>query len=246
MRIMKKIIFLIFMMLLFLNNVFADDSFEILSEVTKYYKIVTNYERSMYFLSLDDYNSSNIFSSSYEISEEEYENDSNIHILSSGIVETTYKKMTTSISKNDKYYRYKNIVVWKKMPKIRSYDVIAIGFNSNVKISGTPISSLKYDSKTLTNSNFKKTNTGASSTFKLPSGTYSNVIAELYFNVEKNASATILTQKVYGDYAHSTSSVSLNNASKHSINTSGINFDSSVVNSFDDISCAVVTLNNNW
>ena len=114
MRIMKKIIFLIFMMLLFLNNVFADDSFEILSEVTKYYKIVTNYERSMYFLSLDDYNSSNIFSSSYEISEEEYENDSNIHILSSGIVETTYKKMTTSISKNDKYYRYKNIVVWKK------------------------------------------------------------------------------------------------------------------------------------
>ncbi len=243
---MKKIIFLIFMVLLFLNNVFADDSFEILSEVTKYYKTVISYDCSMCFLSLSNYNSSNILSSSYEISEEEYENDNNIHIMSSGIVETTYKKMTTSISKNDKYYRYKNIVMWKKMPKIRSYDVIAIGFNSNVKISGTPISSLKYDSKTLTNSNFKKTSTGVSSTFKLPSGTYSNMIAELYFNVEKNTSATILTQKIYGDYAHSTSSVSLDNASKHSINTSGINFDSSVVNSFDDISCAVVTLNNNW
>jgi|GEM_PF-1021905 len=65
------------------------------------------------------------------ITEEAYERVSEDDIISTkslvtGIRETTYKKLTTTIIKNGSYYRVRNDLTWKKMPSTRSYDVFGI------------------------------------------------------------------------------------------------------------------------
>lgn len=100
-------------------------------ETTKYLKTVTHYGNN--FLLSNNINSS----MTYEVSENEYNNAGDKPIITrdaSGAVETTYKRMTVSIAKNGSYYRYKNILVWKTIPSQRSYDIIGIGFYSNLKL----------------------------------------------------------------------------------------------------------------
>ena len=51
-----------------------------------------------------------------------------------GTVETTYKKVVSTLSKNSNYFRYKISVTWKNIPSTRSYDIIGIGFLGSVKV----------------------------------------------------------------------------------------------------------------
>lgn len=240
---MKKKILLIFLItfLILFEPMFAKDSCDIVFEKVKFYKVITYYNN--YFLYS---NENDIHSKVVEISEDDYLNEDYVEVNNNGIVETTYKKVVTSILKNNKKYKYKNVVTWKKMPKVRSYDIISIGYNSSVKLSGNPNFKLKYGSTSSTKSSFKKSGSGVSAIFELPNGSYDNIVIELYFDVEKNIDATILTQKISGDYAHSVSSVTFNDSLKHNVNLSGINFDSSVINKFDDIPCVSVSINESW
>lgn len=78
-----------------------------------------------------------------EITEQEYLINKNISPL--GSIETTYKKMTTTIVKINSYYRYKVDLEWKKMPKYRGYDIIGIGIESSkVKISSNEKFKINY------------------------------------------------------------------------------------------------------
>lgn len=103
---------------------------EVVGVQTKYYK--TTYVNDLY----QTYTTSSLNNIAFteEITEEEYNSESSISLLSNP-VNTEYKKMTTSIVKTNGKYRLKNVLDWKKMPKTRSTDIIAIGINSSV-VSG--------------------------------------------------------------------------------------------------------------
>ncbi len=173
------------------KSVLAEEDFEPISEVTKYYKTVTY--NSNHSVNNNDLNYIDSNSVTYEITEEEYNSieENNLVIASSGTTETTYKQMTTSILTNGSYYRYKNELTWKNIPTSRSYDIIGIGFFSTVKVrSNSTHFSMSYcytDGSCYTNTTnypqiFSK---GAGTTFKLPTGALRSLKQTFYFDVEK-------------------------------------------------------------
>lgn len=85
-----------------LSNV---DDDKLLIETTKYYKTTNNY--AFYKKELTVENSNTI-----EITKDEYDSF-NVQNSKATTVETTYKKLTSSISKNGNFYRYKAKLTWK-------------------------------------------------------------------------------------------------------------------------------------
>ncbi|MBQ7105144.1 MAG: hypothetical protein IJN90_04735 [Bacilli bacterium] len=238
---MKKIIIVLIAMFATIPTLaFADEGdFEIVSSNEKYFKTTTIN-----------------FSTSYteEISKEEYEFSNINEGISpriSSYISTEYKKMTTSILSNGSYYRYKVVLDWKKMPKVRSYDIIGIGHNSSVKMAGSPTFNLKYCTEistctTTTTATKQSFSNGAGASFKLPTGDFVTLQVTFYYNVEKNSNSTLYSQTAYGDYSHATSSVTANQAKQYSVDTSGIVLNSSVYNYYDSISTASVSWSGNW
>lgn len=248
---MKKIFLVVFAvcsMMLIPNIVLAKkDSIEELkklSETVKYYK--TMEARNIQQLNTNSLNSSY----TTEISKEEYDSANNTNSINASI-ETNYKKMTTTIYQNGSYYRYQTKLEWKTMPKTRSYDIIAIGINPSVSIASS-ISFNQYycfnNGECKNNSTYysKSTASGGGASFKLPTGDLKVLNSTIYFDVKKNINATILKQDAYGDYAHATSSVSNTQSQNYTMNTLGINLNSSISNLYDSIPVAQATWNGNW
>ncbi len=214
---------------------------------TKYYKTVTIQSSVQSFS-----NETNNNSYTVEISRDEYESYNPMIDANSTTIETTYKKMTTSISKVDSHYRYTVTLEWKNIPKVRSYDTIAIGFPSSVKVATTPIFAENYcvtNDDCYTSTGYKYSYVGSNGvgvTFQVPTGNLSSLNQKMYFDVEKNTQSTILRQFAYGDYAHATSSVTLSDSKKYTVGTTGIVFESGVINKYDAIDCAETTWSGNW
>ena len=171
--------------------------------------------------------------------------------MSQGYIETTGKKMTTTIVSIGNYYRYKVSLEWKSIPSTRSYDIIGIGMNTNVKFASDISFQQNYCySANNCNSNALHTplkiNTGGTAVFQLPSSSLTSLSAYMYFNVSKNTSSTITSQKAYGDYSHATKTISFANAKKHSIGSSGIVLDNSITSYYDSIATATSTWTGNW
>lgn len=244
------------------NNDSAQD--KIISVTEKYYKTITNIVGGNKFVnSANVYSNYNVITSTEEITEEEYNayNASSTNITDSistmsgsidSVSETTYKKMTTTISKNGSYYRYKVVLNWKNMPKVRSYDVIAIGHYASVEINSSLTFTQKYctsinSCKTSTSFTSKISDTGSGAVFKLPTGDFVSLSQTLYFDVKKALDTTVIRQEAVGDYAHAIKSISKENASKFSINLNGISFNStSISNSFDTINSSVASWTGSW
>lgn len=231
----------------------ADNFADNYVESTKYIKTVTHYTNGL-LQSNGDYNVAD-YSRSYEVSEEEYNNAGDEAIITRdvyGVSETTYKRMTVSIAPNGSYYRYKNILYWKTIPAVRSYDIIGIGFYTNLKLhSGVNfIQEYCYNSGSCTSSttNYPQVFTaGAGTTFKLPTGSLSTLKETIYFDMEKKTSATLYGLDAYGDYSHATSTISLNNAKKYTVVlSSGIVLDSSVTSYYDNIGIAHAYWSGTW
>ena len=225
-------------------------------ETIKYFKTDTYYENLGNPDSVMDILNGNAYSITTEISKEEYDAvDTSLpnvyQTRSSCTVETTYKEMTTQLYSHGTGYRYKNQLVWKFIPSVRSYDVIGIGFYASVKPAEFPHFSQHYcNASGCTNSATRTTqifSNGASATFKLPTGDLTSLDETFYFDVEKNTTATIVSQLAAGDYAHATTSTILLNATNHEvIQTSGIQFASSVSGNFDTIDEAVTYWYGPW
>ena len=250
---MKKIIILMFSIFILMPVVtFAnqDDDFKEVAVDVKYYKTVTIYNNA----SNINYLTSYPVSTTYNITKEEYyssdDNNVNVQPLSSTYVETTYKRLTTSISSNGSYYRYKAVLYWKKIPKVRSYDIIGIGRYGSVKVKGTPSFSLKSctSEKCTTTASAVKMNftNGSGASFKIPTGSLISLQATYYYDVEKNTDATILTQKAYGDYSHATTTVTSAESQKYQVSSIGISLDSAVYNKYDTIDTATATWTGSW
>lgn len=244
---MKKLLLFIGLVLLLplCVNASAFSEFVEVSSKTRYFKVITYHNNQSLF------STSGLNSVTEEISEEEYENVSDTGIMpQTASTETTYKKLTTSIQTNGSKYRYSLLMNWKLMPSTRSYDIIGIGFYPSVKVSGNLHFTMNYRNSSGTHTSSAGTsyvgNSGASMIFKLPSGTLNSLDAKLYFDVEKNTDATIITQKAYGDYSHAVKNISLENAKKHTVNTNGIVLNNSINEYYDSISAATDVWNGNW
>lgn len=250
---MKKILMLLFMAIIFLpTGVKAEEyvnEFEEVAKEEKYYK-VTYYEDGIQQYSIASNNRSYV---TIEVSKDEYDNsviNDDVNLNSSAYVETTYRKLTTSILSNGEIYRYKVVSEWKSLPSVRSYDIIAIGHYASVKIKGDLYFYQEYDTSDGTHK-VVKTHTpqyfsyGAGATFKLPTGNVSSLTQTMYYDVEKNTTSTILSQKAYGDYAHATSTISESNALKYTVSSSII-LNSSISSYYDSISSAIATWNGSW
>jgi hypothetical protein len=243
---MKRFLIVSFFIVCFISlssSVNAEE--DIVASSTKYYKTIS-------YVGNNNMSFNNNISITYEITEEEY-NNANIsnEPKNSSTIETTYKRMTTSITKNGSYYRYKNVLYWKNIPSTRSYDIIGIGHFSTVKVHGSTHFEQYYCLTSgpcyTTTTNYPQTfSVGAGTSFLLPPGNLSTLKQTFYFDVEKNTSLTIITQEAYGDYSHAITNVSLNNSKKYTVNYTGISLDGSIINSYDSINKAQVVLNETW
>lgn len=187
---------------------------------------------------------------SMEVTENEYNNQS--FMDTRGTVTTEYKNMVTVISQNGSYFRYKVSVNWNRLPSVRSYDIIGIGFEDDVYIaslvnfnytyclsSGECITdTLYYDKKLLS--------TGGSAVYKLPGSEARSLGAVLYYDVAKDTSATITRLDMFGDYSHATRSVSSSVYTDYTINVNGIVLGTSSSSSYDAIPCAQSTWGGSW
>lgn len=186
---------------------------------------------------------------STEITKNEYENES--LMVPRGTVTTEYKKMVSTMSQLDNSFRYKVTLVWNRIPSTKSYDIIGVGFEDNVSISGLVNFSYTYAD---TNGNYttstlhygkKSTSTGGSAVYKIPTNIH-GLSAVLYYDVVKNTSSTITHLSMCGDYSHATSNVSSSSTSNHEITINGIELGTSIYGYYDAIPCAITNWGGSW
>lgn len=237
---MKKIFLVV--LLLLPSIIFAED---IVAEETKYYMTTTMINNPIESSSGITY-----ISQTEEITEEEYDSF-DPEQTPRATVETTYKKLTTTISKvNSTTYKYKAKLTWKNFPKVRSYDLIGIGFYGSV----TPAASSFFEEYYCTTGGTCNTlngyysydgNNGVGAMFNLPSGSLSTLRITISTNVvKKNSGSTIIEQRAAGDYAHATEYVSYNHAKQYSVNQTGVH--PTYSSSYDSIPAAVATWTGTW
>lgn len=248
---MKKI-YLIFIFAILLIPSYSvkadieDDMLIPVSQSEKYYKTITN-NNTLY--GLQNNSSSNTYT--IEISKEEYDNANVSDNLKSVTIETTYKKLVSTIYQNGSKYRYKAELTWKNFPSTRSYDIMAIGFYPSVTKNTGPYFSLyfcKTDGNCYTTTSFypQTFSAGAGASFKLPTGSLTELVATLYFDVVKTNNVTVTGQIAAADYSHATSTVTAEQSKNYTVGAGGINLGSSIANKYDAISAATATWEGTW
>lgn len=224
-------------------------------EVTKYYKTVTALNNSSM---MRNANLGELTSFTTEVTEEEYNEAPTDEELAIGIsprstsIETTYKRLTTKMSKySDTFYKYDATLIWKNIPSTRSYDIMGIGYYASVTIANTPTFKETYcTSDGLCNTTYscyyKNGNNGTGVMFHLPSGSLSSLTQNLNFLVKKtHPDLDLYEQTAVGDYSHATKEISYNAAKDFSVNTGGIFLDANYY-SYDTTPEAVVVWKGTW
>lgn len=205
---MKKLIFTLFMFTIGILTCNAATS-------EKYYKTI--YENGVY--------------SSFEISEDEFNSVDDIELLSAS-VETEYKKMSlsntgTSINLS---------VTWKKTPKYKSYDVIAI-MSNDVTFYVNSLVGLQTatvgGSKEFAHYNYNSQNVKI---FDKGIGISMNLINDATYYVLDMTIRYYGSGLVYGNYRHAQSNVTLAQSQDYYLSNGNIVFNnSSISNKYDSI-----------
>ena len=254
---LKKIILcLILLVPIFVSA--EEDEGRIVAEEEKYYKTVTVLNNSSV---LQRANLGEMSSITTEITKFEYDSapveNYNGNARSTGestdiTIQTTYKKMKSTIREYYGAYRYKNVLTWKNIPSTRSYDIIALGYYASVK----PIDSVFFEQDYCTSSDSCYTSSsyyeynganGSAAVFYLPSGTLTSLEQSLRIDMEKtNSSSTIVSQVAAADYSHATSSISYSNAKKFTVDTGGIRLNDSIESYYDSIGVARASWEGEW
>ena len=254
---MKKLLIGIFVIAIILSPRIVDaqeiGSGTKIGESKKYIKTVTKIDKAaLYAYNSDTVNWSE--SHSEEVTEKEYNEakDGGMTLVGSAAVETTYKVMTTAIWDIGGAYQYVNLLHWKIMPSVRSYDIIGISHNSIVYATTTPYFQeyycYTYGGCSTSNAHIPKNGTyGDSSVFALNTGNINYLDISIWFNIAKtNPNSSITQLYAGGDYAHATSYISSSTASNYSMSIGGINLDSSILGYYDEIQSAYVYANVNY
>lgn len=252
---MKKIIFivvLLFQLTLFVNAKSDSEYYEIeniVSTNTKYYKTVTlSSNTNISTMSLFD----SYLTNTVEVTEEEYNGSIFANDAQSSSYQTTYKKMTVNIIKSGSKYKYENILEWKNMPVVRSYDIIGIGYYASVKVSSINFENYYClnNGNCIKSSNFSlvNSNNGVGAVFQLPtSNDLSSLKITFSLIIDKNVSATIKELYAIGDYSHAVKTLSLNSAKNFSVSSAnGISLNNSIKDYYDEIPAVTTTTSCNW
>jgi len=238
---MKKMILLLFLIIPFVVK--AEERIESID--IKYYKTVAIIPNNTIDENL-------IISHSYLISEEEYNNPEENYTRSGVTVETTYKKLTVTISSSGSGYKYKAKLHWKKMPSKRSYDIMSLAYYASVVPSTDPVFYQEYcnqDGNCYTSYTYFQKNgySALGAMFHLPSGNLASLDQTFYVYVMKeNPNATVIQQKAVADYSHATKTITYNNAKKFTVSLGGISLDSSIISYYDEIPYAEATWSGTW
>lgn len=194
-----------------------------------------------------------VHNNSSEVTEQEY-NDGGIMLLDAlAYIETTYKRMETTIAQAGTKYRYKVTLTWKQMPKVRSYDIIGIGIEpSLVYIYSSLVFNQTYcisnsctNSNTINSSSYSLAGGGVS--FKLPTSTsITGLRSYFYFDVDKEYDGTITRMYADGDYSHATSTIGGGSAQLFYINQAGIMLDDDIESYYDAIPTAEAEWIGSW
>ena len=222
---MKRIVLTIIALCLFIPFIVNAEvnNEEIVAQTIKYYKTVTLND-SLCSVNLNSLCNNSI---TYEVSKEEFDN-SLTEPIRDGLVETAYKRLTSTISTfTNYYYKYSANLYWKQIPSKRSYDIMGIGHYGSVRILDGDTYFEQHYTKNGTNYttylNYPQVfSNGGGCSFELPSGTLTALSQDFYFIVEKNTTSTIIQQLAAADYAHATSTISLNNSKKYWVGSAGI------------------------
>ena len=255
MAVKKYLLFTIMLLVPFIVSA-ENDEMELVAENVKYYRTVTVLNNSEV---MRNSNLGEVTSFTTEVTEEEYNSvdvdsyntSNNSRGVSEEIIETTYKKLHTTIYSRYTIYRYKVTLDWKLIPSTRSYDIIGIGHYASVKLSGEvdflqsycrSSSSCYKDSSYYT----KTGRNGSGALFKIPHGTLTSLSQVLEFDVEKNITGTITSQLAVGDYSHATSSVNAIDAQAFTNDCSGIILPSAIKSSYDTIPSSDALWTGTW
>lgn len=246
MAVKKYLLFTIMLLVPFIVSAETDEM-ELVAENVKYYRTVTVLNNSEV---MRNSNLGEVTSFTTEVTEEEYNsvdvdsynNSNNSRGLTTETIETTYKKLHTTMYTHYTLYRYKATLDWKLIPSTRSYDIIGIGHYASVKISGE-VDFLQsycrgnsvgdcYEGATYYSTSGRY---GSGAMFKIPSGTLTSLQQVIEFDVEKNITGNITSQLAVGDYSHATSSINIFDAENFSVNCSGIVLDDAIEDHYDTI-----------
>lgn len=262
MKRIKKFIFVIMLMIPFIANASSpeEETYVKVAEEIKYIKTTSIINNSSVMRNADLEEMSSI---SIEVSKEEFDNapttsepieSTTSRALAETGTETTYKRLTTTIERSATDYRYTTNLYWKNIPRMRSYDIIAIGHYGDVEPYGTNYINFhqKYCYSTSNcyiggGSSYKVTDYGTVQVFHLPENTLVSLEQTLTFTVVKAVSWTITEQIAAGDYSHATSAVTaalaLNNAS---IGVAGLVLNDNIYDEFDTTPAAIAIYNGTW
>lgn len=196
-------------------------------------------------------------SETVEVSKLEYllSPEETVSTFAAGVVESTYKKMTASITtspNNATRKLYKVYMYWKQMPSTRSYDIIGMGYEADLVqpvFSGDFANFYTYDGETHFSYTYseKDSAAGKSAVFALPTNTIVTLGQEFKYEVEKTVNYTITSLDCSGDYSHATSSVSQSSAyANHYMGLHGIVLNSTISNKYDTLSSAEVFWDGTW
>lgn len=256
-----KFIFIIMLMIPFIANASSpeEETFVKVAEEVKYIKTTSIINNSSVMRNADLEEMTSI---STEVSKEEFDKapttsepiSSSTRALAEVGTETTYKRLTTTIEKSSTYYRYTTNLYWKNIPRVRSYDIIALGHYGDVEPynSNTIMFNQEYcltaTSCYISGSSAERVTTyGTLEVFHLPENTLVSLEQTLAFTVKKAGNWTINVQKAAGDYSHATSAVTANLAANNAtIGVGGLVLNENIYDYYDTTPAAIAVWNGTW
>ncbi|HAB65999.1 MAG TPA: hypothetical protein DCE23_01395 [Firmicutes bacterium] len=227
-----------YVLLLFLLGIFMPYSAKALETENSATMNTDSYENTKYFKTVTLLNQYETLSNSLdskqtfttEISADEFYND-NVYEpqLSDNIIVST-KKLTVYLTKrSSSQYDYKAVAEWRKIPSIRTYETIGLGYYPSVKplsvpdfeqyycISGSGCYSQTAGWRTTT------TSTGTAATFYLPSGDLTTLKHTFETTIIKtDPSSVIIRQEAVASYAEATEEITYNQSKSFTISTDGL------------------------
>ena len=168
--------------------------------------------------------------------------------------ETTYKRLTTTIETDATFYRYTTNLYWKNMPKVRSYDIIAIGHYNDVELWDPTVVGFMQNYCYSKNNCYVTSDTtevqkeyGTAEVFHLPNESIISLEQTLTFTVKKAGNYVVDEQVAAGDYAHATSntfaSIAANNLR---IGVGGLILPDVIYDTYDTTPAAIATWSGTW
>lgn len=165
-----------------------------------------------------------------------YEDNSSSNSRATNI-ETTYKKLSISSVCNSSYCAITTYTEWKKLPSVRSHDVIGVRLSGTSFYDSTISAFLSTGTSAISPTGSKGMSNGAGSVFKLPSGNINYITQTVKVKPQG---------RVFGSYQHAVKTVGYSVAYSFTISSAGLGdvfaWDSSYGTLYDEMSGVNIAL----